>query len=134
MKNNSILAILILTALFLNCDSNEVVDATPVVIDITDVRGYDDFNSGGATFCVAIDTIQGISLIAAFRFTLPLYQATFTPQTSTQKTISEYNWNRNNTITNEIKAKYPSLSDFMTDTQGIRTMDIALAVFVVLPA
>ncbi|MDD5764700.1 MAG: hypothetical protein PHW79_00420 [Candidatus Marinimicrobia bacterium] len=134
MKNISILLMLVFTSLFFTCDSDEKIEATPVIIEITDVMGYDDFSSAGAAFCVATDTVQGISLVAAFQFTLPLNQATFTPETSVKNTIDEYNWNRNNTITTEIKAKYPSLSDFMTDTQGIRTMEIPLAVFVVIPA
>jgi len=131
MRNTLIIST-ILALSFYSCEKTED-EAIPVKIYPTEALGFDDFNNGGAAFCVAIDTVQNISLIAAFRYSLPLSERTFNPMTSVQTTIDEYNWNRNNSITTEIKAKYPSLSDFMTDTQGIRTMGIELAVFAVLP-
>jgi len=115
----------------IDCDKADDNSVEQYPLNIMLAQGYDDFSSEGAAFAVAVDTLHNAALIIALRFNLPFYQGEFNPASDISKTIREYNWNRQNPITQSIVNRWQYCENFMTDTQGIRTMGVNMAAFLV---
>jgi len=131
MRRFLILLTVICTVSGIDCDKADDNSVEQYPLNIMLAQGYDDFSSEGAAFAVAVDTLHNAALIIALRFNLPFYQGEFNPASDISKTIREYNWNRQNPITQSIVNRWQYCENFMTDTQGIRTMGVNMAAFLV---
>ncbi len=131
MRRFLILLTVIYTVSGIDCDKADDNSVEQYPLNIMLAQGYDDFSSEGAAFAVAVDTLHNAALIIALRFNLPFYQGEFNPASDISKTIREYNWNRQNPITQSILNRWQYCENFMTDTQGIRTMGVNMAAFLV---
>ena len=131
MRNFLILLTVICTVSSIDCDKSDDNSVEQYPLNILLAQGYDDFSSEGAAFAMAVDTLHNAALIIALRFNLPFYQGEFKPTSDISKTIREYNWNRQNSITLSILNRWQYCENFMTDTQGIRTMGVDMAAFLV---
>ena len=131
MRRFLILLTVICTVSGIDCDKADDNSVEQYPLNIMLAQGYDDFSSEGAALAVAVDTLHDAALIIALRFNLPFYQGEFNPASDISKTIREYNWNRQNPITQSIVNRWQYCENFMTDTQGIRTMGVNMAAFLV---
>lgn len=131
---------IILITLFSGCEEDldifytclEDMEYTDYEITFHEVVGYDDFESSGAAMVVAIDTVHNATLITALKFNLPLSSKSFIPNCNPIETSMGYNWAQQNTITSAIALEYPHLSDFLTNTSGIRNMSEEITSFLIL--
>jgi mannose-6-phosphate isomerase-like protein (cupin superfamily) len=121
---------IILLTLFSGCE--EDLEYTDYEITFHKVVGYDDFGSSGAAMVVAIDTVHNATLITALKFNLPLSSKSFIPNCNPIETSMGYNWAQQNTITSAIALEYPYLSDFLTNTSGIRNMSEEITSFLII--
>lgn len=139
--NKILISILIILLVVLNsCEEDidtfftclEDIEYSDYEMKFHEIIGYDDFGSSGAALVIAIDTVQHAALITALKFDLPLYTKNFTPNCNPIETTTGYNWGEMNSITSSIAREYPYISNFLTNTAGIRTMSEEISAFLVI--
>jgi len=131
---------IILFTIFSGCEEDldifytclEDLEYTDYEITFHKTMGYDDFGSSGAAMLVAIDTVHNATLITALKFNLPLSTKSFVPNCNPIETTMGYNWAQQNTITTVISREYPHLSNFLTNTSGIRNMSEEITSFLII--
>lgn len=141
MKNIIIYALIILSGFFAftSCEDDidvfntclENIEYTDIEVSFNEYVGFDDWSSSGAALVSAIDTVNNVALVTALKFDLPLFSQYFYPDCNPYKTTTSYDWGQLNSITTEIASDYPFISDFLTNTPGIRTMDNNITAFLI---
>ena len=139
--NKIIIPILVILIVLLNsCEEDidtfytclEDIEYSDYEMKFHKIIGYDDFGSSGAALVVAIDTVEHAALITALKFELPLSHKNFIPNCNPIETTAGYNWGKINSITSSISREYPYISNFLTNTAGIRNMSEEISAYLVI--
>ncbi len=96
---------------------------TPLKLTISTQGGFDDFSSPGAALGYAVDEAQGMILIVALKFNLPLAAKDFSISPDLAATLLAYTVKPDAELLQDDVAAWPLLQAGITDTIGIRTMD-----------
>ncbi|MBN2435629.1 MAG: hypothetical protein JXK07_10230 [Spirochaetes bacterium] len=123
------LVMLIQLVFLVNCGGEKEEDSfddreyTSLAFDISTKDGFDDWGSDGAALGVAIDDSESAALIIAMKFSLPLYEKEFQISSQVEDMIENYQWGNLNSVMTVTATNYPFLTNALTNTAGIRTMN-----------
>ena len=139
MKKLFLFLIVLFPLVFNSCDKTdddnnclEGLDFSSYSINLSDAIGFDDFGSTGAALVATIDPVKEAALIVGLKFTLPTYSETFSPNCNPLETTNSYLWAQSNSITESIAADYPYITDLLTNTYGLKTMNENISAFLII--
>lgn len=102
--------------------TEEPFNLEPTQLSISATGGFDDFSSPGAAFGYAVDEAQGMILIAALRFDLPLHSKEYALDLNVNEALTGFEVGPVPEVLVDDVAAWPMLAAAITDTAGIRTM------------
>ena len=108
-------------------------DGTPFEFEASEVDGFDDLSSPGASVGVALDTRdREVALIVAFRFSSGIAERTYEPTCDTEAAIGSYDFGELNSITTSLATNHPFLTAGLTDTEGVENMNHTMNALLIL--
>ena len=125
---NQYLIIVFILFIFINCigcwndsDNEQEAEINGVLWTSNIAGGFDDFGSAGAALGYSINESDGMIMILGVKFTLPLYQTEFTPDSDSVDNAELYEWGITNSVLEDDVVTYPLLAYGITNTTGLRT-------------